>query len=76
MSETTKFDVEQEGRIVGLNLATALHKDTFKLHRDELRDIGEAVVRDAALFAAFVMDGTIPPSDSGESAGATTAVDA
>lgn len=72
---------EQEIRLHAINLATALHKDAFRIREAENADPGDAVVRDAARFAAFIADGSVsapgaPAANSGESAGATTAVDA
>ncbi len=71
MSDSETFDASQQARIHALNLATALHKDTMRLHKDELHGIGDMVLADAANFAEFITSGALPPSGSQESDGGT-----
>ena len=51
------FTGEQEARIHALNLATALHKDTFRIREGVNVNAGDEVMVDAARFAAFVLTG-------------------
>jgi hypothetical protein len=60
---------EQEIRLHAINLATALRKDTVRLTAgDGVRGlVGEYVVQDAAMFAAFIETGAVPVSGIQES---------
>lgn len=63
---------EQEIRLHAINLATALRKDTVRLTAgDGVRGlVGEYVVQDAAMFAAFIESGALPVAGSQETTGA------